>query len=91
MSELDALENFCADLEAEGVDRVVARWIDEKRPVDENDEVAIRKVTEVTLKAAINGAVTTRTFEDIPFEKVRSVLAPYEFEVLYRNDNLTRR
>lgn len=91
MSELDALENFCADLESSGVERVVARWIDEKRPVHEEDEVAIRKVTEVTLKAAVDGEVVARTFEEIPYEKVRSVLAPYEFEVLYRNDNLTRR
>jgi len=90
MSELDELESFCDDLREAGVERVVVRWIDENRPVHEEEGVTIRSVTEATLKAAVDGEIVSRTFEEIPYQQLRSALTPYEFEVLYRSDNLTR-
>jgi len=90
MSALDELQKFCDRLEEACDGRVVVRWIDEQRPVHEDDEVAIREVTEATLKTAIDGEIVTRTFEHIPYAELKSTLAPYDFEVLYRSDNLTR-
>lgn len=91
MLQLEDLEAFCADLESKGVERVVVRWIDERRPVHDEGGVTVEKVTEATLKTAVDGEVVTETFEEIPYEQLRAALAPFEFEVLYRSDNLTRR
>lgn len=89
MTQVEDLKSFCTELEESGVERVVVRWIDENRPVHDGDEVAIRSVTEATLKAGIDGEIVRRTFEEIPYEKLRSILSPYDFEILYRSDNLT--
>ncbi len=86
----EELESFCDQLEASGAERVVVRWIDEKRPVDDDDEgVTVRQVTEATLRSAIDGELVEATFEDIPHRELRQRLEPYDFDVLYRTDNVT--
>lgn len=90
MADLDELESFCDELEDSEADRVVVRWIDEQRPVQEEGGVTIRSVTEVTIKGAVDGEVVSKTYEEVPYAEIKALLAPYDFEVLYRSDNLTR-
>jgi hypothetical protein len=85
----EELEQFCQRLESEGADRVVVRWIDETRPVEDDDGITVRQVTEATVKSAIDGELVEATFQGIPHRELRRHLEPYDFDVLYRTDNLT--
>lgn len=88
---LESLREFCRTVEREGEGRVVVRWIDEKRPVHDDRGVAVEQVTEATVKAAVDGEVVTRTFEGVPYRRLREEIDSFGFETLFRSDNLTRR
>ena len=90
--KIDEVRDFCDELERRGAERVVLRWIDEKRPVhhDDDEGMTIRKVTRTTVKTVIDGAVVEQTFEDLPYNQVRIICAGYDFETIERNKNLTR-
>lgn len=88
----EALRTYCDDIEDQGAERVVARWIDETRPVDEEDEgVTVAPVQRVTVKTAIDGEMVEETFEDVDYQTMREILESHDFETLFRSDNLTRR
>lgn len=88
---LESLREFCRTVEEEGEGRVVVRWIDEKRPVHDDRGVAVETVTEATVKAALDGEVVSRTFEGISHRRLREEIEQFDFETLFRSDNLTRR
>ena len=92
MSELaDEFRSFCDQLEQKGAERVVIRWIDEKRPIQQEGEgVTVGQVTRVTLKTAVDGEMVERSFEGLDYHQARGILSDYPFTVLDRNDNLTR-
>lgn len=87
----DALETFCEDIDARGAERVVVRWIDEKRPVDEEEGVTVKQVRRATLKTAVDGEMIEETFEGLDYRTLKKVVEGWEFDVLFRSDNLTRR
>lgn len=88
----EALRTYCDDIEEQGAERVVARWIDETRPVeDDADGVTVAPVQRVTVKTAIDGEMVEETFEDVDYKTVREILESHDFETLFRSDNLTRR
>lgn len=90
---VERLQAWCRDVSERGADRVVVRWIDEVRPVadEEGEGVTVREVSRATLKAAPDGDdIVTETFEGIPHLRLRSVVDDFEFDVFYRNDNYTR-
>ncbi len=84
------LRAFCEELDANGADRVVVRWIDEQRPV-QTDEGAtkIESVQQLTLKGAVDGEVDACTVEHLPVQVAKGLLKSFDFEVIERNDNLT--
>jgi hypothetical protein len=88
---IEDVRAYCDELQQKGVERVVVRWIDEKRPVhhDEDDGMTIEKVTELTLKSAHDGEVVERTFEGVAYQEVKPMLMACDFEVIERTDNLT--
>ncbi|MFB6263514.1 MAG: hypothetical protein ABEL76_07805 [Bradymonadaceae bacterium] len=88
---LERLQEDCDQLEDAGVDTVVARWVDEVRPVDGEDEdgVTVKEVTEVTLKAAPDGEVVAETYPDVTYAELKGELESRAFEVVYRAENIT--
>lgn len=94
MATPDDLRDYAAHLESKDVDRVVIRWIDEVRPVEATEEeggegFTVKEVVRVTLKAGIDGEMVEKTFEGLKYRQARSILAEYDFETLYRTDNVT--
>jgi hypothetical protein len=88
----EALRTYCEDIEDQGAERVVARWIDETRPVeDDADGVTVAPVQRVTVKTAIDDEMVEETFEDVDYQTMREILESHDFETLFRSDNLTRR
>ncbi len=89
--EIDKLESFLDELDAAGVERLVVRWIDETRPVPENESgYTVGRVTRVTFTAQRDGEVVRQTFEGVGYDELRQMVARYPFETLYRSDNVTR-
>jgi len=85
------LEAFCKDIERQGAERVVVRWIDETRPVDEDQGVTVTSVQRATLKTAIDGEMLEETFEGLDYRSLKQIIEGYDFAALFRSDNLTRR
>lgn len=85
------LETFCKDIERRGAERVVVRWIDETRPVDEDEGVTVKSVQRATLKTAIDGEMLEETFDGLDYRTLKRIVEGYEFDTLFRSDNLTRR
>ena len=85
------VREYCEKLQQKDVDRVVVRWIDEKRPVhhQNDDGMTIRQVTELTLKTAVDGELVEQTFEGVSYRQAKPFLMACDFEVIDRTDNLT--
>lgn len=92
MSEaLDKLEALLDELDQAGVERLVVRWIDETRPIPEDESgYTVGRVTRATLTARKDDGVVQKTVEGIGYEELRQTVARYPFETLFRSDNLTR-
>jgi hypothetical protein len=71
-------------------DPEAADAVPDDRPTEGRSSFTVKKVTEVTLKAGIDGEVEERTFEGLPYREVRATLAPYDFETIYRSNNFNR-
>jgi hypothetical protein len=86
----ETLRSFCRRLEEAGAERVVLRWIDEKRPVKtEEGGMSIESVQQLTVKGAIGDEVTSCTVEHVPKQVAEGLLRRFDFEIIERNDNLT--
>jgi hypothetical protein len=92
MSEaLERLEDFLEELLDEGAERLVVRWVDETRPVPEDESgFTVKRVIRATLTARMGDEVVQRDFDDIAYKELRQTVAMYPFQTLYRSDNLTR-
>lgn len=88
---IERLEAFLEELDEALVDRVVVRWIDETRPVEEGESgYTVRPVSRATLTARVDDEVVRRTFDEIGYDDLRRLVDRYPFETLYRSDNVTR-
>ncbi len=87
----EKLRTVCDEIADQGAERVVARWIDETRPVDQEEGIRVEPVRRVTVKTAVDGEMIEETVEGVDHETMREILDSYDFETLYRSDNLTRR
>ena len=88
---VDELRDYLDRLREHGVERLVVRWIDETRPVEEGESgYTVRPVRRAVLTAKIDGEAEQRQFEGIEYEELRTTIDPYPFETLYRTDNVTR-
>ena len=85
----EQLRDHCADLQQRGAQRVVVRWIDEKRPVHHGDGMTVRQVTELTVKAVLDDELVEKTFDGISYRQVLPMLKSFDFELIDRSDNLT--
>jgi hypothetical protein len=70
--------------------RVVVRWIDEQRPLPEEEGgFTITRVTQITVTTSIDGEAIRETFE-VDRETAAAEIAARGIEVLWRNDNFGR-
>lgn len=70
--------------------RVVVRWVDEQRPIPEQEAgITIKRVTNVTVTTSIDGEAVRREF-DVDRETAAAEIAARGIEVLWRNDNFGR-
>ena len=90
-TKTEDVRDYCQQLQQKGAERVVVRWIDEKRPIhhDNDGGMTIDQVTELTLKTAIAGEIVERTFEGVPYREAKPILMACDFEVIDRTDNVT--
>ena len=88
---VDDLRAYLDRLHDHGVERLVVRWIDETRPVEQGESgYTVEPVRRAVLTAQVEGEAEQRTFEGIEYEELRTIVDPYPFETLYRTDNVTR-
>ena len=88
---VDELRAYLDQLQESGADKLVVRWIDETRPVQDGDTgYTVEPVRRAVLTTSIDGEALRQTVEGIGYQKLRATIDPFPFETLYRSDNVTR-
>ena len=91
MNPIDTIEAFLNEVEKEFGARLVVRWIDEVRPVENSTGgYTVTNVQRLTLTGRINGEVRRQTFEDCGREEFSQLARGRNIELIMRSDNVGR-
>lgn len=90
MPQRDELKQLLDEVEASDRPRVVVRWIDEQRPIPEEEGgITIKRITKIIVTTSIAGSAVRREFE-VDRETAAAEIAARGIEVLWRNENFGR-
>ncbi len=91
MTELQRVDALLAAMEGDDLPRVIARWIDETRPVPtESGGYTVANVRKITLTGKVDGKLRQETFSGVGREDVQRLAAGKQIELIERSDNIGR-